>query len=69
MKCAIIGGGAAGFFTALSFGFPNFLSAILKYLFYLFLNKRKKKEIYQKRVLGFINALFGKSSSFSTANF
>ena len=53
-----------GFFTALSMGFPNFLSAILKYLFYLFLNKNKKKKIYQKRVLGFINALFGKSSSY-----
>ena len=53
-----------GFFTALSIGFPNFLSAILKYLIYLFLNKNKKKKIYQKRVLGFINALFGKSSSY-----
>ena len=53
-----------GFFTALSMGFPNFLSAILKYLFYLFLKKKKKKNIYQKRVLGFINALFGKSSSY-----
>ena len=53
-----------GFFTALSIGFPNFLSAILKYLIYLFLNNNKKKKIYQKRVLGFTNALFGKSSSY-----
>jgi len=53
-----------GFFTALSNGFPNFLSAILKYLFYLFLNKNKKKNIYQKRILGFIKALLGKSSSY-----
>ena len=41
--------------------FPSFLSAILKVLFYFLINN-KKKGIYLHRVLGFLNALFGKKS-------
>ena len=39
-----------GFLISLLIGFPNFLSANLKFLFYLFLNKNKKKQIYLQRV-------------------
>ena len=53
-----------GFFTAFFIGFPNFFSATVKYLFYLILNKEKKKQIYLQRLLGFVNALFGKKSSY-----
>ena len=53
-----------GFLISLLIGFPNFLSANLKFLFYLFLNKNKKKQIYLQRVLGFINAVAGKRSSY-----
>ena len=51
-----------GFIIAIFGGFPNFLSSILKYLFYKSLNKRKKKEIYLQRILGYFYALIGKSS-------
>ena len=53
-----------GFFVAFLNGFPNFLSACLKFIIYLFLNKAKKKQIYLYRVLGFISALLGKKSSY-----
>ena len=50
-----------GFLKAIFECLPSFLSAILKVLFYFLINK-KKKEIYFYRVLGFLNALFGKKS-------
>ena len=53
-----------GFFVAFSNGFPNFLSAILKFLFFLFFNKVKKRRIYSQRILGFISAVLGKKSSY-----
>ena len=52
-----------GFFTAFLNGLPSFISALLKFLFYFFI-KRKKSKIYLNRVLGFINALLGKKSSY-----
>ena len=51
-----------GFFIAVLKGLPNFVSSMLKYLLYRFINKNKKREIYLQRVLGFINAFMGKSS-------
>jgi|TARA_B110001450_G_scaffold223292_1_gene220325 N-acetylglucosaminyl-diphospho-decaprenol L-rhamnosyltransferase len=51
-----------GFLVAFSNGFPNFLSAILKFLFFLFFNKVKKRRIYSQRILGFISAVLGKKS-------
>ena len=51
-----------GFFNAFINGFPVFLKANFKFLFYLFLNKPKKKQIYLQRVLGFVSALLGKKS-------
>ncbi len=53
-----------GFFFAFINGFPNFLKANFKFLFYLFLNRKKKKQIYLQRMLGFINAFLGKKSSY-----
>ena len=42
--------------------FPNFLSAIIKYTFYLLLFKNQKRKIYKMRLLGIINAFVGKKS-------
>ena len=42
--------------------FPNFLSAIIKYTFYLLLFKNQKRKIYKMRILGIINAFIGKKS-------
>ena len=53
-----------GFFSAFLNGLPSFISAIIKFLFYLLIMKRKKSKIYLNRVLGFINALLDKKSSY-----
>ena len=53
-----------GFFVAFMNGFPIFFKANCKFLFYLFLNNVKKRQIYLQRVLGFANALLGKKSSY-----
>ena len=53
-----------GFFAALFNGLPGFTSAIIKFFIYSILNKKEKKYIYSQRMLGFINALMGKSSSY-----
>jgi GT2 family glycosyltransferase len=53
-----------GYFVAFINGFPIFLKANFKFLFYLLLNSKKKKQIYLQRVLGFISALLGKKSSY-----
>ena len=53
-----------GFMFAFFNGIPVFLSALFKYLLYLILNKGKKKQIYLHRLSGFINALFGRKSSY-----
>ena len=50
-------------FTAFTSGLPSFFSAIIKFLIFFFINKRKK-DIYLHRILGFVNALIGKSSYF-----
>ena len=52
-----------GYIFALINGLPNFISSFLKFLVYLILND-KRKNIYLNRSKGFINALFGKSSSY-----
>ena len=52
-----------GYIFALLNGLPNFISSILKFIFYLILNS-KKKNIYLNRSMGFINAILGKSSSY-----
>ena len=52
-----------GYFAALKNGFPTFISSLVKFFFYFFINKRKK-DIYLHRMLGFLNAIIGKSSYF-----
>jgi len=42
--------------------FPNFISAIIKYIFYLIIFKNHKSKIYKMRLLGLINAFIGKKS-------
>tara|TARA_Y200000002_G_scaffold14733_1_gene11758 strand:+ start:128 stop:1018 length:891 start_codon:yes stop_codon:yes gene_type:complete len=50
-----------GYFNALKDGLPSFLSALIKFLFFFFINK-KKRDTYLYRALGYLNALAGKSS-------
>ncbi len=52
-----------GYIFALLNGLPNFISSSLKFIFYSILND-KRKNIYLNRSKGFMNALFGKSSSY-----
>ena len=53
-----------GFLIAFFIVFPNFFSAVFKFIFYYLINKKDKKEIYLHRILGFINSLLGKKSSY-----
>ena len=41
---------------------PNYLSAVIKFIFYLLINNKIKKKVYFNRASGFLNALMGKSS-------
>jgi len=51
-----------GFFNAFLDGFPNYILSILKYMFYLVISNKVKKNIYFNRASGFFNALIGKRS-------
>ena len=51
-----------GYLKALFGGFPIFLSAVLKFLFYFVVKNKKKKEIYLHRLLGYFNAAIGNKS-------
>ena len=51
-----------GFLKAFFNGFPNFCSAILKFIFYLILMNEEKRNIYLNRVKGFLNAIVGNKS-------
>ena len=53
-----------GFFVAIKNIFLNFVSALIKYFFYLIIFKNKKRKIYEMRIKGIINALIGKKSWF-----
>ena len=52
------------FVSAVTQSLPSFISALLKFLFYSLIFSKKKRKIYLCRILGFINALFGKKSSY-----
>jgi len=51
-----------GYIYALIESLPKYLSSIVKFLFYFIINKKYKSKIYYNRVLGFYNAMIGKSS-------
>ena len=51
-----------GYFAALKDGIPTFISALIKFSIFFFVN-RKKRDSYFHRILGFLNALVGKSSN------
>jgi len=51
-----------GFFKAFYEGFPRYCSSLIRFLFYLLINNKKKKKIYFNRASGFYNALLGKAS-------
>jgi GT2 family glycosyltransferase len=51
-----------GFFKAFYEGFPKYCTSLLKFLFYLLINNKKKRKIYFNRASGFYNAYLGKSS-------
>jgi len=52
------------FFVAIKKIFLNFVSALIKYFFYLIIFKKKKRKIYEMRIKGIINATIGKKSWF-----
>ncbi len=51
-----------GFFKAFYEGFPRYCSSLIRFLFYLLINNKKRKKIYFNRASGFYNALLGKAS-------
>ena len=53
-----------GFISATTHGLPSFVSALFKFLYYSLIFDKKKRKIYFCRMLGFINALLGKKSSY-----
>jgi len=50
-----------GTLAAINACLPSFMLSLLKYLFYLLI-LNKKKEIYQKKISGYFNAMLGKKS-------
>jgi len=51
-----------GIIKALKECLPTYISAIMKYFFYLIVGNKYKKKLYFNRVSGFYNSLLGKSS-------
>tara|TARA_B100000401_G_scaffold420849_1_gene346636 strand:- start:98 stop:931 length:834 start_codon:yes stop_codon:yes gene_type:complete len=51
-----------GFLVSLVKVFPKLVSSIAKYLIFLFLRNKEKKNIYYQRYSGLINSITGKSS-------
>ena len=51
-----------GFLRAFYSGFLGYCTSIIKFLFYLLINNKKKKKIYFNRASGFYNALLGRNS-------
>ena len=51
-----------GFLKAFLEGFPRYCSSLVKFLFYLLINNKKKKKIYFNRASGFYNAFLSKTS-------
>ncbi len=45
-----------GYLKAFIYTFPNFISSLFKFIFYLFLNNKKKRIIYFMRFMGLLNS-------------
>ena len=53
-----------GFLFSIFKIFPNFISSVLKFIFYILLFNVHKKNIYKMRILGLFNSILGKKSFF-----
>ena len=53
-----------GYFFGIFKTLPNFINSIIKYIYYMFLNKSHKKEIFKMRFLGLLNSYMLKKSSY-----
>tara|TARA_B100001057_G_scaffold459944_1_gene510581 strand:+ start:982 stop:1866 length:885 start_codon:yes stop_codon:yes gene_type:complete len=53
-----------GFLVAFINGLPSFFSSTIKFFLYFLMRKNNEKKIYLQRVLGFLNAVAGKKSSY-----
>ena len=53
-----------GYFFGLIKTLPNFIKSFFKYIFYKFLSKNDKKEIFKMRFLGLLNSYMLKKSSY-----
>ena len=51
-----------GYLFALMNGLPTFLSSFIKFIIFYLINNKERKNIYLKRLLGFLNACLGKPS-------
>ena len=51
-----------GFLSAITKTLHNFISAMIKYIFYSILFNRHKKNIYKMRLFGLLNSIIGKKS-------
>ena len=51
-----------GFLSAITKILHNFISAMIKYIFYSILFNRHKKNIYKMRIFGLFNSIIGKKS-------
>ena len=53
-----------GYLSGLVTTLPSFLTSLIKYLFYIFVMNKIKKNIYKMRFLGLLNSYFLKKSSY-----
>ena len=53
-----------GFLFAFTKGLPSFFSSTIKFFMYFLMKKNNEKKIYLQRVLGYLNAVAGKKSSY-----
>ncbi len=53
-----------GFLFAFINGLPSFFSSTIKFFLYFLIKRNNEKQIYLQRILGFLNAVAGKKSSY-----
>ena len=57
-----------GFLNALTLIFPSLISSVFKIIFNLIIFNKKKRKIYQVRLSGILNSIFGKNSWYRINN-